>query len=143
MIKKILFIFLFSLSISVFANAGLDDGYTVSLLHFNKDLRDESGKQWTALGNATVSASISKFGGGALYLDGVPSYTYIICNQGLTDFDFGNGSFTVDWWEYSTANVLQVSIARSVEHYPPWGFGYIDDNSAAQYFSSNGVSWDM
>jgi hypothetical protein len=45
------------------------DEYTVSLLHFEDGVKDETGKEWTINGAATVSAAKSKFGTSALYLD--------------------------------------------------------------------------
>jgi hypothetical protein len=76
------------------------DQYTVSLLHFDGGLTDESGKVWTANGGATISATQIKFGEGSLYLNGSSQY---LTTSNSSDFDFGSDDFTIDWWEYRTS----------------------------------------
>lgn len=44
----------------------VDDIYTKSLLHFDGNITDESGKTWTAYGGAATSGTQKKFGSGAL-----------------------------------------------------------------------------
>lgn len=58
-------------------------------------------KTVTASGNATQSATQSKFGGKSLYLDGSGDYLTI---PGSADFGFGTGNFTVEYWWYPTRN---------------------------------------
>lgn len=75
------------------------DGYTKSLLHFNGAngstiFTDESGKIWTAYGNAQISTAQYKFGGASAYFDG-SSY---ITTPATTDFQFGSSNFTIDLW---------------------------------------------
>ena len=82
------------------AFAGGDDGYTVTLMHFNSDLTDATGKTWTALAGTPIATSTqSKFGGGSLYLNGSSGIT----TANVDAFDFGKGDWTIDWWEYPTA----------------------------------------
>jgi hypothetical protein len=50
------------------------DEYTVSLLHFDNGIKDESGKVWTAKNGADISTVQSKFGGSSLYLNGTNQY---------------------------------------------------------------------
>ena len=71
----------------------VDDQYTKSLLHFDGNLTDESGKTWTAYGGAATSTAQKKFGTHALYLDGTDDY---INTYGSSDFAFGTGDFTVE-----------------------------------------------
>lgn len=78
----------------------VDDGYTVSLLHFNgtdgaTSFIDESGKTWTAAGSAQIDTAQSKFGGASLLLDGTTDY---ISTPDSADFNFSNGNFTIDFW---------------------------------------------
>jgi hypothetical protein len=73
------------------------DQYTVSLLHFENGIVDETGKVWTAINGATISSAQAKIGSSALYLNGTNQY---LSTPNSTDFDFGSGDFTIDWWEY-------------------------------------------
>lgn len=76
------------------------DTYTVSLLHFDgadasTTFTDESGKTWTARGNAQLDTAQKKFGTASLLLDGTTDY---IDTPDHDDFNFGSGDFTVDFW---------------------------------------------
>ncbi|MBU2703372.1 hypothetical protein Ga0466249_004517 [Sporomusaceae bacterium BoRhaA] len=73
----------------------VDNKYTVSLLHFDGGITDESGKVWTAVSNATTSTTQSKFGGSSLALNGT---TQCIYTPATDDFNFGTGDFTIDAW---------------------------------------------
>jgi hypothetical protein len=72
-----------------------DDKYTVSLLHFDGGLTDESGKVWTAQNGAAVSTSQYKFGGSSMALN-----SGCLSTQATSDFVFGSEDFTVDFWLY-------------------------------------------
>lgn len=74
------------------------DEYTVSLLHFNDGIKDETGKAWAAVGGAAVSTTQSKFGGSSLSLNSSQYLTIDIQD----DFKFGTDDFTVDCWIYPT-----------------------------------------
>ena len=74
----------------------VDDSYTVSLLHFDNNLNDESGKTWTAYGGVTTSNAQSKFGGYSAYFDGVNDY---LTTPDSADFALGN-AFSLDMWLY-------------------------------------------
>jgi hypothetical protein len=54
-----------------------------------------------AYGNATQSATQSKFGGKSLYLDGSGDYLQIASS---TAFGFGTGDFTIEYWHYPLQN---------------------------------------
>ena len=78
----------------------VDDNYTVSLLHFNgadasTTFTDESGKAWTANGNAQIDTAQSVFGGASGLFDGTGDY---ITTPDSADFDVAGGNFTVDLW---------------------------------------------
>lgn len=73
----------------------------ISLLHFNGSdgsttFTDETGKTWSASGNAQLDTAIKKFGTAALLLDGAGDYI------SATDaaFAFGLGDFTVEFFAY-------------------------------------------
>lgn len=77
----------------------VDDSYTVALLHMNGSdasttFTDESGKTWTATGNAQIDTAQSKFGGASGLFDGTGDY---ISTSDHADFDFP-GDFTIDFW---------------------------------------------
>lgn len=71
------------------------DQYTVSLLHFDDGIKDESGKVWTLGGGAVVSNSQKKYGSSSLFLDA--SKGSYISTPDSTDFDFQSGDFTFDF----------------------------------------------
>ncbi|MBP2635779.1 MAG: hypothetical protein H6Q72_1686 [Firmicutes bacterium] len=73
------------------------DDYTISLLHFEDGITDETGKTWTAYNGATVSTAKSKLGTSSLYLDGVNQYLRLPYDS---SFDFSLSDFTVDFYIY-------------------------------------------
>jgi len=78
----------------------LDDSYTKSLLHFDgadtsTTFTDESGKTWTASGNAQIDTAQSKFGGASGLFDGTGDY---IDTPDHDDFTVGSGDLTIDAW---------------------------------------------
>lgn len=82
--------------------AGGIDQYTKLLLHC--DGPDASttftdsgvtGHSVTANGNVQIDTAQSKFGGAAALFDGTGDYLTVPV---ATDFDFGSGDFTVDFW---------------------------------------------
>ncbi len=78
----------------------VDDSYTKALLHMDGSdasttFTDESGKTWTANGNAQIDTAQSKFGGASGLFDGTGDY---VDTPDSADFDFGSGDFTIDLW---------------------------------------------
>ena len=85
----------------------LDDTYTVALLHFNgadtsTTFTDESGKTWTASGNAQIDTGITSplsDGGGTAIFDGTGDY---ISAADSADWRLDGGSnsnaWTIDFW---------------------------------------------
>lgn len=76
------------------------DGYVSSLLHFDgadasTTFTDETGKTWTAQGNAQLDTAQKKFGTASLLLDGTGDY---VTAPDHNDFDLGSGDFTIDFW---------------------------------------------
>lgn len=74
-------------------------GY-VSLVHMDgadgvTTFLDELGKTWTVSGGAQIDTAQSVFGGASGYFDGDGDY---ITTPATTDFQFGSGDFTIDFW---------------------------------------------
>lgn len=122
------------------------DQYTVSLLHFKDGIKDETGKVWTAQNGAAISTTQSKFSGSSLYLNGTNQY---LITANTKDFDFGNGDFTIDWWEYRTGvtNHNQSVFASDCNAYCQpilvGDCGIDNSNEMYCYLSSNNASWDI
>lgn len=81
-------------------NMAVDDSYTKALLHMDGSdasttFTDESGKTWTANGNAQIDTAQSKFGGASGLFDGTGDW---IDTPDSADFTLGSGDFTIDMW---------------------------------------------
>ncbi len=77
----------------------VDDIYTKTLLHFDgtqnsTSFVDETGRIWTANGNAKIDTASKVFGTGSGLFDGTGDY---IDTPDSSDFDVASGDFTVDW----------------------------------------------
>jgi len=59
----------------------------------------QSPKTVTAVGNAQISTAQFKFGGSSIALDGTGDELNVLTN---TDFGFGTGDFTLEFWLYYT-----------------------------------------
>lgn len=123
-----------------------DSTYPQTLLHLDQSgvsslITDEGGHTWYAIDSSIITTT-KKIGIGSLYLDGSSSYIY---SPYSSDYDFGSGDFTVEWWEYrfnSTSG--PAAIARSgASGFVPWIFGQSDGTNSLIYISSNGSSWDV
>lgn len=78
------------------------DSYTKVLLHMDgtngsTTFTDSSfiPKTWTAHNHAQLNSSLYKFGAASGFFDGTDDY---IDTPNSTDFNFGNGDFTIDFW---------------------------------------------
>ena len=85
----------------------LDFASVSTLLHFDGDntstiITDSSGspKTFTAAGAANLTTTKSKFGGACLDLS---SGGYVRC-PASSDFAFGTGDFTIEFWAWKSAN---------------------------------------
>jgi len=73
-------------------------------------------KTVTAVGNAKISTSQSKFGGSSMYFDGTGDY---LTSPSSTDFDLG-GTYTVEFWvlnlkAYEGVGLSIVAFTRRVQ----------------------------
>jgi len=74
------------------------DDYTVSLLHCDDGITDETGKVWTSSGSVSVSNDEKQLGTGSLFFnDGILTFT-----DGNQDFVFGTNDFTIECYIYIT-----------------------------------------
>lgn len=103
----------------------VDDNYTVSLLHFNgadasTTFTDESGKTWTASGNAQIDTAQSKFGGAAGLFDGATDF---ISSADSVDWYFAANPFTVDFWfRPASTTAFDTIIGQFVDANNVWKF---------------------
>ncbi|MBW9113164.1 LamG domain-containing protein [Rhizobium cauense] len=79
------------------------DNYAYALLHFDgaagSRYFQDSGvrpRAWLGAGDAQIGTGQSKFGGASLLLDGAGDYLFTVDN--LSEFAFGTGDFTIDFW---------------------------------------------
>lgn len=80
------------------------DANELLLLHLNTDFTDSSPTTphtVTANGGAAINTSTKKFGAGSCYFDGTGDYLTIPDNA---DFDFSDGTWTIDFWVNIVAN---------------------------------------
>lgn len=87
---------------SAFSNL---DSYTKLLLHCNgtngsTTFTDQTGKTITAHGAAIISTNQSKFGGASGRFNPGGEGTGYISTPASSDFTFGTGDFTIDFWVY-------------------------------------------
>ncbi len=90
------------------AYAPATDTYTKLLLHTDGSNgsttftdSETTPKTVTASGNAQISTAQSKFGGASGLFDGSGDY---ITTDSASDFDFGTGNFTIDFWVYRSSS---------------------------------------
>jgi hypothetical protein len=100
---------------------------------------DSSGtpKTITGNGNATQSATQSKFGGKSLYLDGSGDYLTVPSSAA---FGFGTGNFTLEYWWYPTRNEGNETIidTRTGDNSTPLVFGK-SSSGAVRCFDGSSV----
>lgn len=78
-----------------------------SLLHFNgadasTTFTDQTGRVWTAAGNAQIDTAQSKFGGASGLFDGSGDY---LSTAATPDFYFGAGDFTIEFFARLTGSL--------------------------------------
>lgn len=70
----------------------------ISLMHFNGDLVDKTGKVWTAHGGGLTYPS-GKFGSGSGLFDGTNDY---LTTPAASDWRFASSNFCIDFWVKTT-----------------------------------------
>ena len=95
----------------------------------------------TATNGAAISTAQSKFGGASALFDGTNDYVSV---TNSTDFDFGAGDFTIEYWEYRTVSTNNKPVlSRNNSQYPPYLIGWPNAGNVTFYASTNGSSWDV
>lgn len=94
-------------------NGTWQNNRVISLLHLNgtdgsTTFTDESGRSWTYGGNAQLDTADKKFDTASLLLDG--NGDYIKTTTSLTNFYFGSGNFTIDFWTKLNQSKEQVFV---------------------------------
>ncbi|MBF0520279.1 MAG: LamG domain-containing protein [Nitrospirae bacterium] len=90
----------------------------------------------TVGGNATQSTTQSKFGGSSAYFDGTGDYISI---ASPTDFNFGTGDFTIEWWGYNFNSLAATHAIFSAGDASSGGFAVLA-NTNYIYIQNNGDS---
>lgn len=113
--------------------AGLDK-YTLSLLHFNGDVKDECGNTWNIYGyQDPFSTSIYKFGSGSFPLRVINNnqvHNEISMGNSLNIFPF-TSDWTIDWWEYITGSGSYT-----------WTIGDMNGYNGAIFYTAGGFCLD-
>lgn len=98
----------------------------------------------TAVGNAQVSTTQSKYGGASGYFDGTGDYLSI---SDATRFNFGSGDFTVEFWFYNSnladQNKCLISLNDNNNLFSGVRVYYNSTNSLDTLISSTGSAWSV
>jgi hypothetical protein len=95
------------------SNSVTDLGGSISFYApFDSDVNDDSsnGHTVTARNSAAITTSVKKYGAGSLSLNG-SSQSLNVADS--TDFDFGTGDFTVEFWIYPLSDSIMLVINMS------------------------------
>lgn len=128
----------------------IDDSFSKALLHFDgadatTSFVDESGKVWTANGNAQIDTAQYKFGGSSALFDGTGDW---IDTPDHADFDVGAGEWTIDFWvKLVNINKLQRCFGQSNSTATATTISFhiyinVDNTVAASVYNSAGTNKD-
>ena len=126
---------------------GLDSSYTKVLLHMNGadasiTFTDESGKTWTAAGNAQIDTAQSKFGGASGNAISVASNANYISTPDHADLDIAAGNFTIDFWYRGASASLPIFASqRGGAGNQAWTFVMSDADSIRFNYTSDGTTF--
>lgn len=117
----------------------------VSLLHFDgtdasTTFADQTGKVWTAAGNAQIDTAQSEFGGASLLVDGAGDY---IRTPNHVGFDFAAGDFTVEFFARPAAAIGSTQIAlckATTDGSRSWVAGFAAGNVLYFGYSANSTN---
>lgn len=148
--KRFLIILCIAICVSFSLGAGLSnaDQYTKLLIHSDhpdqsQDITDSSTSSHsiTAYGSTHHETDEHKFGGSSIYFDGSGDYLFL---SDSSDWDFGSGDFTIDFWVKSNNTSEQVIIGQSNSS-GNGGFSFCIRkrtwNATDVCLSANGSSW--
>lgn len=118
---------------------GATDPYwanVVSLLHFDgadasTTFTDQTGKTWTANGNAQIDTAQSKFGGASGLFDGSGDY---VTTPDSADWDFGTGDFTVECFaRFNSHTSIMTLISNYNDSTVGWSFQRRSDTNTFRF----------
>lgn len=109
-----------------------NDDYTVFLCHGDGAdgttvFTDSSPRGWPIIQytSAQVDTAVKKFGtGSVMFPNGTASCIYVPYNAGITDWSFGTGDFTIDFWIYISGTPGDYRGIISTEE-TPGGTGWV------------------
>lgn len=114
----------------------LPDKYTAALLHMDgaaasTTFTDESGKIWTAVGNAQIDTAQSKFGGSSGLFDGNGD---AVESADHADWNVGTGDYTIDMWvRFSALPAAGLSMFLGAQNAAALSQEYYIFNNAGTY----------
>lgn len=112
---------------------------TSLLLNFtNASILDSTAKNdLETVGDAQIDTSVKKFGTGSLKFDGAGDYCVV--NGQTSDFAFGTGDFTIEFWLYinSTSSFQVMYDGRPYATQTTQPTIYVDSGGALKYFANN------
>jgi hypothetical protein len=118
----------------------VDDAFTIALLHMDgtdasTTFTDESGKTWTANADAQLDTAQYKFGSASGLFDSVGDY---VDTGDSSDFDFGTGDWTVDFWIRRNGTVAYPGIISTPVYTAGSGWFIGLGNSTNKFY----IGWD-
>ena len=104
-----------------------DDSYTELLIHSNTTdgnttFTDSShnARTITTVGTMTNSTTQAKFGTSSIYFNGGAAVDTALQFADSTDFDFGSGAFTIEFWGYNLNGANAAGLwGEDNQYYPP------------------------
>ncbi|HEX2994517.1 MAG TPA: LamG-like jellyroll fold domain-containing protein [Anaerolineales bacterium] len=119
------------------ATPRIDDNYTVVLLHMNGTdestvFADESGKEWTAAGNAQIDIAESKFGGASGLFDGSGDS---ISTPDHDNFHLSDHDWTFDFWVRFNTLSSDTNLITQYEDADNWMKVWVDTDPSRLYFA--------
>lgn len=123
------------------------DSSVVSHIHFDgadgsPTITDETGKVWTAHGNAQLDTATFVFGTASGNMDGSGDYW---TTPSHADFNMDALDFTFEWRERrDSATSAKTTITRdNGVSFPPWALGVSDGSTLRAWFSKDGAGIDV
>lgn len=128
------------LSYSASTETFCDPSDCVTLLHMNgadtgTTFTDSTNRHtYVASGGAQTDTDVTKLGTATMLTDGTGDYITASGNQ--TDWDFGTGSFTIDFW-FNTSNNSSVQNIMGTGYDTGWSVFYAQSTGELQFYAEN------
>ena len=92
------------------------------------------------VGDARISNKAVKYGTTAMYFDGTGDWLHI---PPSTNFEFGSGNFTVEFWFYTASTSRQWFIHSATDYWFGIDYNCTGTNKLGLWASSNGTTWNL